>query len=377
MIAFEAVPFGFGPVAKLLAIAEGFNGECETTFVGSGCSLALATDSQCFDRIMEVDTLKPEEHQETLARCLRGCTAVVSVMDPAFAAWTIARGLRTVVVDSLFWMWDRIPEPWHRAHAVVLQRFDGVEQRVESELCRPRARVVGPILSPKVGGWPQQEGQSNTLLINLGGAEDPISTDSFLCARSMTHFLAQLDVLETFGRKVLTVGPRQRGRLMPLAAEGLEVLTLDHDAFLQELAGAQVLCTTPGLTVTFESFALGVPCVFLPPFNYSQFLNLLAFRENEAAPLGIHWKDYGVAGSIHAGMEEGVAVRQIETCIARAVQHPPLRFRIRKDLSGALAQATEPATASSMRAAQNRYFQRLGGLGTAETVAFILEVLHG
>lgn len=372
----DAIPFGFGPVAKLLALGRCLKGYSETVFVGNGCSLALAKTSDCFDRVENVDTLAPDK-SKSLAECIKGCNGAISVMNPAFAEWVISRGIPTVIVDSLFPMWDKIPRAWHLAKAVVLQRFDDVEQRVEREFGGKNVRIVGPILDQLVRELSPIRSISGALLVNLGGAEDPISEERFLCARTISQLLSGLSELDSFPRKVLAVGPKQRHKLLSLENEGFEVVTLDHTSFLRELAGAALFCTTPGLTATFESFALRVPCVFLPSFNYSQFLNLLAFRRNGAAPLGVHWTDYGIGNDIHKGMDEGIAVRRLEHAIGHAMQDEGLACSVRQSISNILAHVSAPDVAASLVAAQSQYFERLGRVGTEDAANYILEVFHG
>lgn len=372
----DAIPFGFGPVAKLIAIGRCLNKHCETVFVGSGCSLALASTSNCFNQIKKINTLAPEE-SESLSKCINGCVGAISVMNPAFTEWVVSRGIPTVIVDSLFSMWDYIPPAWYLANAVVLQRFDEVENRAEREFSRNNVQIVGPILDPIVRELPPRGYSYGTLLVNLGGAEDPIAENTFLCARTMLKLLSGLPNLDTFQRKILTVGPMQRHELLPLKREGFEIVTLAHDSFLKELAGASLFCTTPGLTATFESFALQVPCVFLPPFNYSQFLNLLTFRRNAAAPFGIHWKDYGIGNDVYKGMNEVLAVKRLESIIEYAMQDMQLVGRLRQGLSDLIAKAATPDLAASLVATQNAYFKSLGGIGTEDAVNYILEIFHG
>ena len=45
----EAVSFGFGPVGKLLAVAELLSENYELDFIGSGCSFDLAKKSVFFN----------------------------------------------------------------------------------------------------------------------------------------------------------------------------------------------------------------------------------------------------------------------------------------------------------------------------------------
>ena len=177
--------------------------------------------------------------------------------------------------------------------------------------------------------------------------------------------------------KILSVGPKQRDRITPLESDGFSVQTLDHQSFLRELSSADVFLTTPGLTATFESFALGIPCRFLPPFNYSQFLNLLAFRNAGVAPYSIHWCDYGIGGGISVGMEETSAVRRIEKLIVQAMADHDLVRKMRSDMATLIGDALQAVGTNTLRTHQKKYFTDLGGIGTTTAAAFTLETLNG
>ena len=69
---------------------------------------------------------------------------------------------------------------------------------------------------------------------------------------------------------------------------GIELVSLPHEAALDELATAAMLLTAPGLTTALECFQLGRPT---PPRSYSQWCTLKALRTRGLAPHALHWED--------------------------------------------------------------------------------------
>ena len=111
--------------------------------------------------------------------------------------------------------------------------------------------------------------------------------------------------------------------------------------------------------------------------GHSQFLNLLAFRRHGAAPLGVHWTDYGVGCDILKGMDEVVAVRQLEDTIEHSTRDANIIGAMRQDISDALTAAGNYEKAAALKASQTGYFESLGGVGTEDAIDCILEVFHG
>lgn len=373
----DAVPFGFGPVSKLIAVVKELskNGH-DFVFVGKGCSLELAETSGVFTIIESIDTLHPENSKRLSHFKNQECHAALSVMNPPFVEWAINNGIRTVVIDSLFAMWDEVPKGWLLSDGIILQRLDGVEQRALVELSQKQHTVVGPILDPLLTELQKSQSQSNSILVNLGGAEDPISEIDYVCADAVSNLLAGLPIWSKFERKTLAVGPKQRHRLKSLEADGFKVLTMTRSEFLKELSSSDVFLTTPGLTAAFESFSLATPCAFLPPFNYSQFLNLDEFRRVGVAPQSIHWRDCGLGKSICPRLEETTAVRHIEQLIIAATHNAGIVNSLRSALSDVVSE-TYHSGRGTLSSKQHQYFEALGGIGTKSATEFIWKVLNG
>jgi hypothetical protein len=105
---------------------------------------------------------------------------------------------------------------------------------------------------------------------------------------------------------------------------GVTFVSLSHVEALAEFASADRVWTSPGLTASLECFQLGVPTLFLPPQNYSQWCLLRAFRRRGLAPGAFHWEDV-------------LAGPRLRNRLPEAARNPRVRAAIRELSSDARA----------------------------------------
>jgi len=282
---FCAFPFGYGPAAKLLAIAHAVSARgVSAAFVGSGISLELVRRSR--DRFTAVADATSQQARALVAES----AGVVSLMDRDAAALAERAGKPLFVVDSLLWMRERVPAAFAAARRYWAQRFFGDDGPVR--LAFPAASPVGPIVAAFEG---RRGGDG--IVVHLGGCASP-----FASSEAHHHYaLAVMHALVASGvarghRCRLLAGEACVARLRAeFPASDVALETLSHDDALRAIAGADLVLTSPGVTATFECFSLGVPAFFLPPQNYSQWLALQALRAAGLAPASLHWSDLGAA----------------------------------------------------------------------------------
>ena len=157
-----AMPFGYGPAAKLLTLAPLLHRHWQLVFVGHGIAWELVSRSpECFAQILEA---KADEPPAQLL--IDSAAAVLSIMDRDLAAVARDVGKPCYVVDSLLWMRDRIPEELSGVSVYWAQRFGGPDDFPQN--CGPRPTMVGPIVSP---GGARVSTHRAGLLVHLGGCE--------------------------------------------------------------------------------------------------------------------------------------------------------------------------------------------------------------
>jgi hypothetical protein len=351
-----AVPFGYGPSAKAVAVGSR---ACalgmRVAFMGSGIAFELAQRSECFCECIRVDLATP-----SYRRALRSVRTVLCVMDSRMAREAQELGCEVTVADSLFWLWDRVPDEYLAANAYFVQAFVGVSERAYEHGGRPM--VVGPIVDEPVRG----DTRSRRLVINLGGVESPLSTAS-------RDPYGELVVTAVGGSKLREA---YRGRIVviagsgcicsfadQLAAAGLAGASLSAEAARDEIARADLVVTSPGLTTTLGAFAASVPTVFLPPQNYSQWLILSEMRKLGLAPNALHWHDVDAHIPIRARMAEGHAGEEVLRAIARLARKERVRAALRMQLDDVLS-----IDLFDLAARQHKWYETLGANG-ADTIA--------
>jgi hypothetical protein len=308
---FCAYPVGYGPAAKALVLASlcreaGF----ETVFVGQGSAHELVSRSEgIFDDVVCADA------GEDVSRGLvGGSRAVVSIMDREFAflAHELSRPLH--VVDSLYWMRDRVPEAFAFARHYWVQDFPGVHEEI------PGLSVPPVVIGPVVDVRPLSVGNgSGKLLISLGGFEASDDADRDRVYGELVLRAIETSRLATQTAEVTVIaGARTVRTLHRQAADcGVEIRSLPHEAALDELATATTILAAPGLTTLLESFRLGCATLFLPPRNYSQWCILKTLRVRRLAPHALHWEDLSEKYRLSARAPESERNPQVREAIDR------------------------------------------------------------
>ena len=234
-------------------------------------------------------------------------------MNPVSLKYSQSIGIPCAVIDSLFWMLNKAPDGMSKACVYYIQNFIGVEMRMKKYLPNNYVRV-GPIVDNRF----TKQSKTNQLLINLGGMESslihPGKNSSY--SRSMSTILSFVLKSHSFERVIVV------GNLKAFNSGGTNhwhipratYTTLSHKDFLIEMSKSSLIITSPGLTTTYEAFTYNVPVIFLPPQNLSQFLILNYLRENDVAPLSIHWQDYYPEVDVSISIS---GLNKVLSCISR------------------------------------------------------------
>jgi hypothetical protein len=359
-----ALPLGYGPAAKLVALAGPLADRgLRLVFVGRGIALELAQrHSLLFHDVLEARS--PEVISPALVRDAWG---VLSVMDRELAPVAMDHGRPLFVLDSLLWMRDDVPPSWRSATHFWAQNFPRVSE-VVADLELP-VSIVGPIVA--TAPIPRSAA-GDRLLVNLGGCAttDGSRELGIGYARFVVEGLLDSDLLERYhGRATLIAGQHIAVELASrFPACGLEFRSLSHEAALAELTQAAHLLTSPGLTMTLESFQLGTPTFFLPPQNYSQWCLLRTLRGLGLAPAALHWEDLMPGKQLAERLTENTRNPIVREAVIRHVASEPAAQRF----AACLAQINE-IDPRALAAGQQAFFRSLGENGVETIVSQLLE----
>lgn len=350
-----AMPFGYGPAAKLLTIARALKARgIRLTLTGRGIALELASRTPgLFDEVLPAEA-PPAVRQAAV----RSAAAVLSVMDRELAQETVGTAVPLYVVDSLLWMRDAVPSAFQGAYRYWAQDFLGLRELQAGY--QPTPSIVGPIVSPDLGSRAETPSR---LLINLGGCESPEGADPSIEAYAdfVVRGFLQSALAERFvGRTMIMAGSRRIATLRAChRSDGIEFVSLPHEAALEELGRASLVLTSPGLTMTLESFQRGSPTFFLPPQNYSQWCALRLLRGAGLAPHALHWEDLSSSLRLGDRMPEPQRNPIVRAAIASFARDDEARARF-ADCLGELDRSDHAALVDEQR----KFFASLGPIGT-------------
>jgi hypothetical protein len=102
------MPFGYGPAAKLLTLADRLAADWRLVFVGGGSAHELiARSTSRLDAVHASEGAVPD-------RLLAEADAALSLMDRRLAEAAVRASLPLAVVDSLLWMRSLMTRYWSR-----------------------------------------------------------------------------------------------------------------------------------------------------------------------------------------------------------------------------------------------------------------------
>lgn len=267
-VAFVAAPYGFGPSSKAMAISSCLPRSLRRVFVGQGPSLAMARRSNEFSSCMHIDFRGSTSAAEQM---LMEFDALVFVNSARFITSSLMANRPTILVETLAWLRSTPPKQVANLRGFFVQRF--FDHPLSSALeTAPNLHLVGPIVPRSIARAAESLRTAPLTrgpIVHCGGLFSPMMVEG-----ACDEFVAQtLGALRNYCGPIRAVLPPHAGEI--LAAEGsvkgdlslVECSSLDAQ---NHIAGSEFALTTTGIEFTYESILLGVPTLFLPPFNASQ-----------------------------------------------------------------------------------------------------------
>lgn len=264
-----AAPFGYGPAARALLIADALSGLVDVTFLSRGDALRFIerhrpASAAVVDGVFEVAF--PERAD------LAGFDSFVSVGNEPAVRHLIRQGLalRTIFVDSIV--------AWRNASAAdafdaeilayLAQDFPGVEDCVHQ--CRARhVEVTAPIVwaGRRIVRDPRPAG----ICLHLGGVTSPLV--SWDRVRPSVEIMVERTraLASRSGRTLTVIGSEHLGTLAGADGDSLRIIPQASPIeAAAHVARAEVLVSTPGIGAIYEALELAVPVILLPPMNSTQ-----------------------------------------------------------------------------------------------------------
>lgn len=291
-----AAPYGFGPTAKLICLAQALTGRHELIYVGGSPGLELAASAD-FDDVLDFGDR--DAWSENAAKALKSADLLVSAHEARALSSGSGVPDRTLFLDTLLWA-RPMPLPKNRMPtAYVAQRF--FKPLHPSVRLTGQIRQIGAILPPSAyasGAVPNRQQAAPTnrdpqrVLVSMGGLQSPLTLDGAEISyiRAMTRVIAHTRLSD---RSLDICLPKHLARhLATLQNEcpTARFMMPSHHEFQNLLSACSLLITVPGLESVLEALANNVPLIFLPAHNGTQFLQYKVYKESS---LGLmHMEEY-------------------------------------------------------------------------------------
>ena len=313
----DAIAFCYGPATVLQRVLRCWrDSSMEVTLVGTGTTLECLARTDLVDDVIEVNT---EEPAELSARVRGRWDIFLSVCNPTGFAVLSKLARRSVYWDFLLWMRIAGPAPEEfQADAYVVEAFPGTEEA----LLRFEASIPGLLRCSVLADWRVEPAVSKPgfLLLNLGGQRSRLTEPGVTtCYPSLVVEAVQraADSLGFPGEILVTADARTSDELARShSRHGWSFRSLGHDEFLDAVDRAERVITHPGIYSPFESIGRAKPTLFLPSSNYTQILQLAAFRKIGLAGESVDWPDFFGEG-VPAGLPEPEGVRRVLELVER------------------------------------------------------------
>jgi hypothetical protein len=264
-VAFIAAPYGFGPSAKAVAISSCLTRSVERVFLSQGPPLEMARRSKEFSAYFDLDF---RNGPDAAARALRDFDVLVFINSTRFITATIVEGRPTILVETLAWLRDTPPPCASLLTAFFAQRFfDHAFAPALKAL--PYFQAVGPIVPQNISTAATLQGVApqQTPIVHCGGLFSP----GMIEGASEEFVTRTLAAISSFRGNVRAILPSHLcTSIRPTVDDRINLLACCSQSVDENIIGSEFALTTTGIEFTYESMLLGVPTLFLPPFNASQ-----------------------------------------------------------------------------------------------------------
>lgn len=284
-VVFISNPFGFGPSGKAVALME------ELAIKWKKGKIVYIASKLCQEILpkklkKQIIIETADERNETILKNLLlkyPTPFVVCTLNKVAIKTAKSLGLRAFFVDSLSWMWKKIPEEYLLADTYYC--FDLFDTRNKIPKL-DNIKIIPPVFGylPKVNVH-----KKSYTLLHLGGFDNPYQHKIF-----ETYLNLLIESLKNnLSKQLIVSGGDEAMQYMKKRLENTKILfkTFSRNQFLHTLNNASHFITTSGLTATLEAFALKTPVSFIPPTNLSQWRILKLLIDMGCADLRIEWND--------------------------------------------------------------------------------------
>lgn len=278
-ILINAEPFGFGPSAIAAQIFDILSQDnvLDLQYIGEGLTLDIH-EKLGYRKIWDLKQLS----EKKISALLKETDLVITAMDQGFAKMASQLGTKVVFVDALSWFWKN-PLDYSTFDYYICQKFliDGPLPKNDKKV-GAKSYQTYPIFK-KLDVAYESTPEKDSILINFGGAENPL-----LPIEALAHYAQKLvyAIEKTHPAEVIHIACSKNlaQYLKPYSAR-----SYSYDEMQSLYAHAKLVYATPGLGNILEVAKHKSPCIFLPPANDSQGLQLDILRKQGFISAHLDW----------------------------------------------------------------------------------------
>lgn len=299
-------PFGFGPTGKIIALMEGLAGRWKKgkiVYIASKLCQEILPGKLKSKIIVETADERNEDVLKTLLAKYNH-PFVICVLNKIAIKTAKSLGLKAYFIDSLSWMWKKIPEEYLLADTYYCFDLFDIRKKIPD---KKNIKIIPPVF----GKLPKSVvNKKPYTLLHLGGFVNPYQRQIFrpylnLLIDSLQNYAISQPLTITGGREAIQYMKKR------LKNHHIRFETYGRNQFLQTLNQASRFITTSGLTATLEAFALKTPVSFIPPTNLSQYRILELLSDIGCAEIKMEWRDITEVNENFAGLNEKESIVKI------------------------------------------------------------------
>lgn len=312
-VLFLAEPFGFGPISSSIAVARQIKRLApgtECVFAGRGTSHQLATKSNTFDETHFVaDGLSDVALGTFNNKMNSGNTVVIANTYPDGVAYAKRQQCPCVFIDTLFWMWNELPVDLSDVETYCIEDFHCADLSIDRFGYSDKFRLFPPLIDVDVD---PRAVEHPFVLVSLGGTESdlygfPAFYYKLIDAIANDKNLQQFTVLVCGGGSKFNAREFKR-----YEHPRLTITCLGPHEYISYLRAADVVFSSPGLHGFYENYFLEKNVMFLPPINYSQYLQLKFIKSNFTNVVGLNLEDIGIPHVLRENMPEMERINEVK-----------------------------------------------------------------
>lgn len=307
-----AEPFGFGPIASTIAFVRQIrkvNPEKKCIFLGCGTAYQLAVKSNIFDATYFGEDFSETSLAQSDIRIERNNCIVIANTYPKGVAFAKRIGFSCLFIDTLFWMWNELPINISDVKKYYIEDFHCIDLKIDRFSHSNKFKIIPPLIDLDVEPYPVSH---PFLLVTLGGIDSDLY-DFPMFYEKLIKYISEEKKLHKYTIIICGGGKKFSGNeFKQYEHSRLTITCLGHNDLIAYLKSADIVLASPGLHGIYENFYLKKNVMFLPPQNYSQYLQLNYIMKNFPKVVGTNFEQLGISHNLRENMPDLERIQQVK-----------------------------------------------------------------